>query len=395
MASPKSKLTLYVDEQTERYVAETLDGGTPIDALRDYWYNLKDLAEMATFLKEDNQQRAKEGKPPHTAKSWEKKNTTLINSRVELMSEDDVEIYRKLGLKSRSEFVEGKAPIVVFFEKEKKVAIPIMEEFDAGYFWLEGMITTRDLSFIALHFDDLMYKEAYVFVVADYDPAGENNYKTVKLKMNHFATKTKINVINVEYGNDPINEFYSYDLRYNSTNKKWIDEGKTKGVEFNPPKNIELGILNYLRVSMEEHIDKRIYCYMAYRSWRWKLLTRNMMRDTHLQELIKKRRLATGVLDYKIEWIEQRHRQRVANIVPYFEHNKDGFATKTKDSEDITSSEDEDYYCHLLRDSNPYDMSEQSERLSHLSTWRWEQSFYRTPSDKAIEFYDDYFREEQ
>ncbi len=75
-----------------------------------------------------------------------------------------------------------------------------------------------------------------------------------------------------------------------------------------------------------------------------------------------------------------------------FEHDNDGYSTKTiKDDAEITE-DDAEYFEELLGSDNPYDGSLQAKTVSDMAdSFRWE---IMQPTDEAIKFYDDYFRED-
>ncbi len=218
--SRKDPVTIYVENRTRGLIIECLEEGTQLDMMCDLWYEMKDDPFVVQSKKANE-----------TEKKYSDKIAKIIYTAFYDYAKTDPYVYDKLGLHSRI-LEKGEVPIVVIFEKEKKVALPIVHEFHAGYAFSEGQFPSFESVHVANYFNECGYSKGYIFVVTDYDPAGEDLYKQVQEKMNKFSN-IDIETIWVKYGDEPTIEFGSYQLKNNKINKNWIDSGRERGVEFN------------------------------------------------------------------------------------------------------------------------------------------------------------------
>ena len=339
--------------------------------MRDYWYNLKDLPAMDRFRKEDDETRLNQGKDKHSDESWSDKINTLITKHIEKMAFSNPLIYEQIGLESDI-LKEGEAPVIVLFEKKKSEALSIVEAFKAGYVFNRGQMPTFEVANMCAYLERCKYSKGYIFVVADYDPAGMSLFTSIRDKVALFTTDTDIEVIQVKYGDNPTEEFNAYSLTNNKLNRKWIEAGKTKGVEFNSPENIKKGILSYLTLAMQEHIDPRIYVYLSYQRWFSNELYRRAMRDDYYNKLKDKRAKLVKELDRKITWRESRLQELVINTPARFtQHKEDVLSYQTIKAEDkLNSDEDCRYFNSLLGKLNPHSEEYRLKKLGDLKYYR-------------------------
>ncbi len=347
MAS-KSDLTIYVENRTNALIVECLEDGTQLDMMRDLWYEMKDddivVANRGDLTEEEHGDKI----------------VPTIRKQFAIYAESDPSIYTRLGLDSRF-LVKGSVPIVVIFEKKKKVALQIVNKFHAGHAFGVGQFPTFESVHVANYFSECGYNKGYVFVVSDYDPAGESMCNVIRRKMNRFSN-IDIETIWVNYGDDPVSEFNSYALTDNGVNRKWIEEGRTRGVEFNTRTNTGKGILTYLTNSIVENVDPRYYVLHSYKKW-----FRNEQRELALAD------------DVYQEWSEEsnklydlmnqrrsEYREAVSRTkTDYFghadhyvgsmrEHGSIVAITEARGEETRMSFDDIEYFQDLLGDRSPY-----------------------------------------
>jgi len=361
----KAKLTLAVENFTREAVMETIHNGEQINMMRDYWYKFKKTKENDYFRAEDDykrtttkvatgQYKGELGKA-HTDGSWSDKISNIIRSTIEEMAYSSPSIYSSLGLESDI-LISGEAPIVVVFEKELKQALPIVRKHRAGYAFNEGQMPTEEVAHLCGYLDGTKYRKGYIFVVADYDPAGDSLYNSVKLKVELFSTRTKIEVIRVPFNTvwnyNPC-RFASYTLSDNKTNKSWISEGKITGIEYNDPDNVECTLLR-IESCMEKEIDPRIYASISHESWRSNYKYKLGADDEYYQKLQKDLSEVSRELKKKIEWRETRHEEIVAKTSTFFFSHGNSFATIRIEKAGLVLYEDAKYIRELLEHNNPY-----------------------------------------
>ncbi len=354
-------LKTYIWNRTLPLVESTLSNGETIDMMRDYWYAMKDDKEILRLRKESKNKKAK------TAGGWGDMCTSHIYKCIENLSYSNPSIYEQLGLESEY-LVKGSVPIVVLFEKKKGAALETVQNFSAGHAFFEGQVPTEDVAHICSYLNKSKYNKGYIFVVSDYDPAGINLADKVREKVNRFATESEIEVIRVEYGDDPTEEFETYELEYNTTNKKWIDGGYEYGVEFNTPENTRRGILGYIEQSMLEHVDKRIFVDIAYTMWLSKSYRDLTHTDDYYRNMKKELADLTKELNSKIDNRKKRFLQKVLHTSNIFEHTtyEDDYDADVIDSEDEQSEDDVDYFESLLGDKNPMTEESKDDLLQEL-----------------------------
>ncbi len=357
----QSALKTYIWNRTFVLVEGTLSNGETIDMMRDYWYAMKDDKELKRLRKLSKDKKAE------NEAGWSDLCTSHIYKCIENIAYSHPSIYEQLGLESEH-LVKGQAPIVVVFEKKKSAALDVVNEFNAGHAFFKGQVPTEDVAHICSYLNKSKYNKGYIFVVSDYDPAGVNLADNVRKKVNQFATESEIEVIRVEYGDDPIEEFETYELDYNNTNKKWIDDGYESGVEFNTPENTRRGILGYIEQSMLEHVDKRIFVDIAYTQWLSKSYRDLAYTDDYYKELKKQLEELTEELNSKIDNRKKRFLQKVLHTSNIFEHvtYEDDYDADVIDSEDEQSEDDVDYFESLLGDKNPMTEESKDDLLQEL-----------------------------
>ncbi len=345
-----------MEKRTQELLQHTIDTAGTIDMMRDYWYGMKDDAELKRYRTDEDDEK------------WSDKVTAIIRSYIEKIAlNGNPGIYKHIGLESRMLNV-GEAPIVVIFEKQKKEALSIVNRFNAGYAFSRGQFPTFEASFVAAYLEECKYSMGYVFVLTDYDPAGEHLFNQVKRKMDKFTTDTQITTIHVKFGENALDEFETYTLTENSLNKKWISEGRTEGIEFNTPNNISNGILSYLTESIMENVDPRIFVDISYRRW----LNREIlnMRDddnyyTGLKESIRE-------TEHKIAWRELRHEQRAILMRSYFFYETPArYSTYRESDTEKNSAEDMEFYSMLLGDKNPHSEQYRKEMVKKTGQQQW------------------------
>ncbi len=337
--SQKKELTIYVENRTWELIEECLEDGTQLDVMRDLWYEMK-----ADYVVTSNKGDANE-------EDYSDKVTAIIRNTFARYAEGDQSVYTRLGLHSRI-LVKGEVPIVVIFEKRKKAALSIVNKFSAGYAFAEGQFPTFESVHVANYFQECGYRIGYVFVVTDYDPAGYDMYNQIKVKMDKFTDGIDISTVWVEYGDAPVDEFSSYELKQNKINKKWISDGRTRGVEFNTKTNIGKGILTYLTKSIVDHVDPRYYVLHSYN--KWVLNERKELQDMdavyqlwfsewrRYSQLMSDRR---GEFADAVDMIETRYRSSAG---------KDNIYYATSPDETQMSINDLEYFDYLLGTDSPY-----------------------------------------
>jgi len=401
MASPKSELTLYVEKQTEISIWEFLENGTKINMIRDLWYRFKKYDIMVEFRRADNEFRettiVKSGKhkgelgTAHTDESWSDKISVISGKVLERIAMSGrPSIYQELGLESER-FVEGEVPIIFVYEKKLSQAKRVVDKYHAGYLRGSGQTTTSETSHMCAYLEQCGYGKGYVFIVADYDRAGEVIYEQVKTKVESFTSNIEIEVLQIDYGDDKLDRFETYSMTDNTFNSSWFDRGETRGIEFNDPDNVALGIVDAIEEFVETNIDKRMFSKVAYEDWRWRANYRNKYDDAYLQNLIAMKEKMTKVIDYKIKWREKRHFQKMNCIKVYFDYDIDGYSTKAIENDDEITYEDALYFEELLNDDNPYDGSLQTKTMKNIDYIFFIKD---KPDDEAVEFYDAHFKED-
>lgn len=337
----KDPLTIYVEHRTWTLIEEHLDLGNTIDMMRDFWYEMKDddiiLDSKCDMNEEDYQDKV----------------AKIIYKTFAKYAEKDTSVYTRLGLHSKM-LVKGKVPIVVIFEKKKSVAIPLVEEYHAGYAFARGQFPTFESVHVANYFEECGYGVGYVFIVSDYDPSGENLYSQVKTKMDKFTHTIDIKTTWVKFGDDPIGEFDSYELKNNPTNSKWIKEGRDRGVEFNTPTNISKGILRHLTQSIVDNVDPRHFVLHSYKEWVAKEQRELQKGDEAYQEWSNEAyKLHTRMSNRRTE-----HAAAVAMIQTNYVYDRGYdrilYLTEPRGDWFKMKFEDIEYYDFLLGSSSPY-----------------------------------------
>ncbi len=352
-ARPKSDLTLWVERTTEEYIDNTLANYDSIDMMRDYWYTMKGLPEMAIFRREDDELRLSQNKSVVTDKIWSDKINTLITKYIEDIALDDYTIYRRLGLTSEI-FTPNDSgiPIIVITEKKATVMDETTEKFYGTPVHSTGQLPTFEATLMADYLNECDYSIGYIFVFTDYDPAGETIYDSIKDKMDLFSTEISIEVIHVEIDTMLVNSLPNYPLTDNALNRKWIDEGKTTGMEFNNI-NVLPYMPNQLEISMNIHIDPRLYVAISRLYWE----QNEVMELQYNDETYKKWKsdyveLESNMLDRK-----QEYREAVRHIDTDFIYEEDEaqeYETIVRKGETKMEEDDLEYFYDLLDYNSPY-----------------------------------------
>lgn len=338
----------YVWNETVKLVEGTLSRGETIDMMRDYWYAMKDYPKLKKFRK------LSDAKGAQTDQGWSDIVSVQIAECIADMAYSKPSIYEQLGMESA--FLKpGNVPILVMFEKQKSVALSIIDKFQAGHAFYRGQIPTIEVAHACSYLNKSMYSKGYIFIVADYDPSGESLYNSVKRKVKKFATNNEVEVIQVEYGDSPTTEFDNYKLTSNSTNRKWIAAGMTHGVEFNTPENINRGILGYLEQAMLRHVDKRVFVHSSHSTWFMGAYNKARKEDLYYYDLKERRTDLVRDLDSKIANRQKRFVQKVLNTPKMFDHftDEERFKAWVESSDELQSDDDTEYFDELLGEHNP------------------------------------------
>lgn len=217
-----------------------LETGEEVENLRDIWYKFKHKIE---YLKPEPTKKKK-----WTEADWSDYVNEKIGSHLfDLYLKGDTSIYSRLNIITTGLSNLGylnNTPVVLFSEKRTRALDNATKALLCGRYTSEGQIPSFETVNIAEYLlDTSISGNVYLIGLTDYDPAGENIFKTLVEKVTASLALLDQNITlhsaTVSYGNDYMSIINSYDSFTLSTNPKnmlnkpWIEIGHTQGVELN------------------------------------------------------------------------------------------------------------------------------------------------------------------